>query len=266
MFRDGGRRQRPYEGETFVYSILSNPKFRKWAFFGLAALVVVGLIAVWQFTPLGEQLDRDALARYLGKIRGYRFTPVIIPVCYILAHAVLFPNTILNAAVILTIGGLHGWLYAMLSSLLSSTLYFFVGRRYGAVGIHAFEGHRLDLARHILRKGGFGAVALVRFVPVAPYTVVNTMGGAIGLRYVDFIIGTFLAHLPGTLTLTFFGEQLSSVIAGPNMRNTAVGLLLLLTGGLVIFLIRRHAHRHLGNAKHQVPKGKTVSDYRESDQ
>ncbi len=237
-----------------MYSILSNPKTRKWASFGLAALVVAGLVGVWQFTPLGEQLNRDAVAQYVGRIREYRLTPVIIPLCYVLAHAVLFPNTILNAAVILTIGGLHGWLYAMLSSLLSSSFYFFVGRRYGAVGIHAFEGHRLDLVRHILRKGGFGAVTLVRFVPVAPYTVVNTMGGAIGLKYVDFIIGTFLAHLPGTLTLTFFGEQLSSVISGPTARNIAAAVVLLLAGGLAIYLIRRHAHRHLGKAHHEVRK------------
>ncbi len=227
-----------------------NLKSRKAALLGLAALLIIGLAVVWHFTPLGELFDRELLGNYLEKIRHYRFLPVILPFCYVLAHAFLFPNAILNAAVILTIGGFNGWSYAMLSSLVSATLYFFVGRRYGAIGIHAFEGRRLELVRHALRKGGFGAVALVRFVPVAPYTVVNTLGGAIGLSYVDFIIGTFLAHLPGTLTLTFLGEQLSSVLASPDIRNIGAALLLLLAGGLVIFLVRRHAHRHVGNARH----------------
>jgi uncharacterized membrane protein YdjX (TVP38/TMEM64 family) len=211
----------------------------------ILVLIIAGVSALWRFTPLREHADQQAIARYLENIRYAWWTPVLLVVAYGLVHSVLFPNTILNAAVILTIGGFRGWLYAIAASLASATLFFFIGKRFGVVGIHAIEGRRLDRVRDILLKGRFGAVALVRLAPVAPYTVVNTFAGAIKLRYIDFIVGTFLAHLPGTVTLAVLETQLSEVVTRPGIGNIIAVIALAIIGGLVFMGVRRYAQRHL---------------------
>ncbi len=226
-------------------SNVSFRKIRRILIFAVAAVAVIALAALWRYTPLGKQANEKVISEYIYSIRHYWWTPVMLLAGYCIAHTFLFPNTILNAAVILTIGGFHGWLYAILASLASATLFFFIGRRFGAIGIHIIEGRRLEMVRRTLARGGFGAVTLVRFAPVAPYSVVNTLAGAIGLRFADFIIGTFLAHIPGTLALALFGEQLSAAIARPTVRTIAAAIALLAIGAGVYWAIRRHAHKRL---------------------
>jgi uncharacterized membrane protein YdjX (TVP38/TMEM64 family) len=213
------------------------------------------LAALWRFGSLPERVDQETIEEYIDTIGHLWWTPVIVPVTYLLAHAFLFPNTILNTAVILTIGGWRGWLYAIGASLFSSTVYFLIGKRFGAVGIHALEGRRVERVRRTLKRGGFGAVALVRLAPVAPYTVVNTLAGAIELRYVDFLVGTFLAHLPGTLALAVFGEQLTAALRRPSVATIAAAIALAVAGLAVLLLMRRYAHRRLSRSSESEDTG-----------
>ncbi len=215
----------------------------------LIGMLILVLAGAWKFTPLSEHADRQAIAGYIESIRHAWWTPLFIVFAYALVHALLFPNTILNAAVLLTIGGFRGWIYAIGASLTSATLYFFLGRRFGAVGMHAIEGKNLDRVRNLLRKGRFGSVALVRLAPIAPYTVVNTLAGAIKLRYPDFIIGTFLAHLPGSVTLAVLQRQLSEVIVEPGPGSIAVLAAVVVIGILVFALLRRYAGHHVAGVQ-----------------
>jgi uncharacterized membrane protein YdjX (TVP38/TMEM64 family) len=68
-------------------------------------------------------------------------------------------------------------------------------------------------------------------VPLAPFAVVNVVAGAIHLRFRDFMIGSALGILPGTLVATVFGDQLVSGLKDPRSIN------LWLVGALVIALV-----------------------------
>jgi uncharacterized membrane protein YdjX (TVP38/TMEM64 family) len=70
-----------------------------------------------------------------------------------------------------------------------------------------------------VRRRGIVAVALVRFVPIAPYLVVNVVMGAMRIRFVDFAVGTFIGMLPGALAATVLSDQLAALLRDPARVN-----------------------------------------------
>jgi uncharacterized membrane protein YdjX (TVP38/TMEM64 family) len=72
---------------------------------------------------------------------------------------------------------------------------------------------------HLVRQRGIVAVALVRFVPIAPYLVVNVVMGAMRIKFIDFVAGTFLGMLPGAMAATVLSDQLASMLQDPARVN-----------------------------------------------
>jgi uncharacterized membrane protein YdjX (TVP38/TMEM64 family) len=66
---------------------------------------------------------------------------------------------------------------------------------------------------------GIAAIALVRFVPVAPYLVVNVVMGAMRVKFSHYIIGTFLGMLPGGLAATVLSDQVATALRDPAHIN-----------------------------------------------
>ena len=66
------------------------------------------------------------------------------------------------------------------------------------------------------------AIAAVRLVPIAPYTVVNLVAGAVGVQLRDFLLGTLIGMLPGIVLLTAMGDRLRRVLADPSAAQIAI--------------------------------------------
>jgi uncharacterized membrane protein YdjX (TVP38/TMEM64 family) len=71
----------------------------------------------------------------------------------------------------------------------------------------------------VLQNRGIVAVTLVRFVPIAPFLVVNVVMGAMRVKFVDFVIGSFLGMLPGALAATVLSDQVASALRDPSKLN-----------------------------------------------
>ena len=54
-------------------------------------------------------------------------------------------------------------------------------------------------------REGIRIVILLRLSPVVPYTVQNYAYGATGVRFRDFLLGTWVGMLPGTLLYVYLG-------------------------------------------------------------
>ena len=72
------------------------------------------------------------------------------------------------------------------------------------------------------------AIAMARFVPVAPYLAFSIAAGAVGVSLRDFMLGTALAVTPVIVMLTLFADQIRSLVTAP----TSTGFLVL--AGLVV--------------------------------
>ena len=65
-------------------------------------------------------------------------------------------------------------------------------------------------------------MAALRNVPVAPFTVVNVIMGALGLGFGVFMAGTIAGLLPGVLVLTVLGDRFAELWKNPDPANLAV--------------------------------------------
>jgi phospholipase D1/2 len=88
------------------------------------------------------------------------------------------------------------------------------------------------------------AVALVRLLPIAPFSIVNAVAGATHIRTADFLIGTMLGMLPGIVLTTTFIDQLLKAIDRPS----AAAFALLAAAALAMVLSARVLRRRLATA------------------
>ncbi len=212
----------------------------------LTAILLVA--ALWRFTPLREFVNQEKLQALIqAQWTNQWWAVLLVIVVYLIANLLMFPNSILNIAVILGIGGFTGWLYAICGSLSAATVFFFVGHFWGVERLNALDYAGIRTIRKFLAKGGIAAVVAVRAVPSVPNAVVNSVIGTFDISYRDFIVGIFLAHLPGTLCLALFGKQLKNLFADPSPRNIALLLLVGCAAAGLIVVLRRRLKAQLGD-------------------
>lgn len=154
---------------------------------------------------------------------------------FVLGYALL---TLLPApkAVLTVLGGiLYGfWLGALLAwlaALIGAVVAFGLGRLLGRDAVDRLIRGRLDRADRLLADHGLGAVIAARLVPVLPFTVVNYAGGLTGVRLRDFVIGSAIGVVPGSLAYAALGA--SGTDPWRIFVTLAVLVALVVVGGLI---------------------------------
>jgi uncharacterized membrane protein YdjX (TVP38/TMEM64 family) len=98
----------------------------------------------------------------------------------------------------------------------SALVTYLIGRRLGAELLRNLLGPRINrISRGIARRGVL-AVAAIRLVPVAPFTLVNLVAGASRVRPLDYLVGTALGMAPGIALMSTLGSQVFDVLSDPS--------------------------------------------------
>lgn len=215
----------------------------------VGVLVFAAAVLLWRYTPLAQWADAERITAWMKSLQESRWAPVIVVGVFIIGGLIVFPLTLLIAATATVFDPLTAVIVSLTGSLANAVTLYMLGRLVMRdTVLHAFSEPVAKLQRALSRTG-IVAVAVVRMVPIAPFTLVNLAAGAIGVRLNDYVIGTLLGVLPGTLALTAFGRQLREIIEQPTLAN--VGLLVVVIAvwiGLSITLQRWAARRGGGSA------------------
>ena len=241
--------EQPLDPDTIVADLVPREETRDGArarLIGIAlGVVLLGALALaWRFTPLGEGLAFDRLIAFGAGLRDHPWAPLGIALAFIGGGLVAFPLLVLIAATALVFGPILGPLYALAGALLSAALTFAIGRKLGRETVRKLAGKRVnDLSRRLARRGLI-AVAVVRLLPIAPFSVVNVVAGASHIRWSDFLLGTLIGLLPGVATMSFFVDRAVAAIRHPGIVTfvllaAAVALIV----GLAFTLRRRLRNR-----------------------
>ncbi len=97
-----------------------------------------------------------------------------------------------------------------------------VGARLIRRTLHSAFEQPVARINRALEERSIVAIAAVRLVPIAPFTLVNLAAGSIGIRFRDYLLGTALGIAPGTILMIAFGSQLRSLWEKPSAQNIAV--------------------------------------------
>jgi phosphatidylserine/phosphatidylglycerophosphate/cardiolipin synthase-like enzyme/uncharacterized membrane protein YdjX (TVP38/TMEM64 family) len=214
------------------------------------AATAVGLIVVlmllWSLLP--ENISSDEARSVLSQAAGSRWAPLLVLATYLVAGAVAFPVTVLIVATAAIFGPWLGFLYATLGVVTSAVLMYFVGIWLGRDVLRRFLGARYEkICREIDRRGVL-AVAAIRVVPIAPFTVINLMAGACSIALTDFVAGTLIGMAPGLIAISVLGHQITAVLTSLSAPNIALLILALLAWLGLAFSAQTLVSRWRGHA------------------
>jgi phosphatidylserine/phosphatidylglycerophosphate/cardiolipin synthase-like enzyme/uncharacterized membrane protein YdjX (TVP38/TMEM64 family) len=195
----------------------------------LAAISVVLLLLLlaWSRTPLADLGDPEAIVEMLYAVRDEWWIYPAILAAFVLGGLVLVPVTVLIAVTGLLLGPWSGWFTAMLGTMLSGWLGHATGIWLGGRSVRQISGRAFSAVSRALKNQGIIAVAALRMVPIAPYTVVNVAMGAAGVPARTFLVGSFIGLLPGTFILTMLGDRMREVWRNPGAGNVLLVVLVI---------------------------------------
>jgi phospholipase D1/2 len=195
------------------------------------ALLLLGLAAIWQFTSIGNRLDPAAMELIMASAAQSPWAPLYVVAVFLAGGLVAFPVTLLIAGTAAAFGPIAGFAYAGAGALASAVVTYGIGAWLGQRPLQSILGPKLTRIRNMICRTGILAIAAIRVVPLAPFTLVNMIAGACRIPIGDYVVGTALGLLPGLLALSALGHQIFRVIIDPSR-----GEVVLLVGAFLLWL------------------------------
>lgn len=192
----------------------------------LALLVAGSFVAARAYGLPGPVALREAVA-------GTGATGAVV---FVAGYAVLAllpsPKAVLTALA----GALFGWGWgaalSLAGALLGAAVAYEIGRLLGRDGVRRLTRGRSARAEEVLADHGLGAVTAVRLVPVVPFTAINYAAALAGVGRRDYLLGSAVGMVPGSLAYAAFGAwgaEPWAVLAA--VSALLVPLLVLVVGG-----------------------------------
>ena len=194
-----------------------GPAWGKLAFILLGAAL---LAAVWRWTPLAEIVTVENVLRWTRAVRDTWWAPIAMVAAYIPGSLVLFPRPVLTLVSVMSFG-----------VLLAALATYGLGRLLKRETVRRLAGDNFEKVGKLLREHGVLAVFGANMLPTPPFAVQNMIAGAARIPLWKFMLGTFLALLPGMVAWSVFGDQIANAMEESGKVN------FWLIGGAVVLLI-----------------------------
>ena len=212
---------------------MTSTRAARFRLLGLALAVLIAGGLVWLL--LGGEVD--AVQRAVAATGAWG--PVVYVVMHVLLTLVPVSKNLLSGVAGALFGLAGGIAISWVASMLSAVVGFAIARRLGRETVAEMTGPRLARVEDVMRHQGVAAVVVARLTPVLPFTIVNYGAGVSAVSLRDFLVGTAVGIVPGTVGYAAIGAS-----AGRSAAIFAASLVvgtLLFVGALVVG--RRMARR-----------------------
>jgi phospholipase D1/2 len=221
----------------------NNPREKQKRRLWTAAIILLLLFAAaaaWKWTPLADLIDVKRLSGWAAALRHDPARHVYLLGAYIVGSLLLVPITALILFTAIIFGPVIGSLYSIIGSLAGAAVTYAIGYLLGQDFVRKITGRKWRRLEQKIGQTGIVAVATLRLLPVAPFTVVNVVSGAFKVPLRDYILGSVLGLVPGVLITNLFAHQFASAIRDPGIGAFVVlASLLAITIAGAVWLKRR---------------------------
>lgn len=195
------------------------------------------------FLPLHDWFDVvEDWVEYTGSAGVVAFSAA-----FAAASLLLVPAALMTIAAGAIFGFAWGFIAVMAASTVGAVAAFMIARHLLKERVTGYfrRNGKLEAMDKALRKEGWRAVALLRLSPLVPFAVKSYLFGVSRVRFRDYVIGTIVGKVPGTVVLTALGASGRTALgtSGPlkwAMLGLGIGATVLAT-----WLIGRAASRRL---------------------
>jgi len=210
--------------------------------------VLVAMAAAWRFTPPGSTVTPEKLTEAARQLQASPLAVFFVIGVYVLGGLCAFPVVILIPATAVAFGSLYGSLYSLLGLLANAIALYVIGRILGRDSVHRMTGSRMDSIGRKLVDHSFATTVTLRVLPVAPYTVVNLVSGALRIKLGHYAFGTALGMAPSVVIMSMVGGRFLQTVHGPSSIDT---LLVALAAALLLLMYARINRRARENCSQQ---------------
>lgn len=209
---------------------MPGPADRTSALIRAAVLVVLvgAATAVALTVGLPDVAEIRAWVAALGPL-----APPLFVLLYAAATLAPLPKNVLSAVAGLVFGLAAGIAIVLVAAVLGAIVAFGLGRTLGRDAVQRFTGTRVARLDALLRRRGILAVIGLRLVPIVPFTAVNYAAGLTSVGVRDYLLGTAVGIVPGTVAYVALGVYGSEPDQWPFVAAVIV-LLALSIGGAAL--------------------------------
>ncbi|KTD15219.1 putative integral inner membrane protein [Legionella hackeliae] len=164
--------------------------------------------------------------------------PVLFLLIYCIATVLLLPTMVLTLAGGALFGPLFGTLLNLLAATLGAACAFYISRYWAIDWLAKKRSPRIHKLITGVEKSGWQFVALLRLVPIIPFSLVNYGLGLTQIKFSHYVITTFIFLMPAEIVYTYCGYAGMGVLTqqAPFYKNSSVFLLVIL--GLLFISIK----------------------------
>lgn len=134
---------------------------------------------------------------------------------YVAATVFLAPGSLLTIAAGFAYGLPLGVLLASPTSVVAATTTFLLGRTIARPWVERrlASWPRAEAVRRAVGLGGLRVVVLMRLSPLLPFNLLNYALAVSPVRVRDYLVGSFLGMLPGTVLFVYLGSLVTDAAA-----------------------------------------------------
>jgi uncharacterized membrane protein YdjX (TVP38/TMEM64 family) len=225
-----------------ILAFLNNMDARAWRtiWVSLALLAGVGgLILIGKTRLFGIA---DMIEPWLETVRDSGWALPTTVLVFVATSFIGAPAIMLNAACVLAFGPWLGSVYAMVGTVVSCAVHFYIGRWRGAELMKRYGGNTVHRLARFIGRNDFMASAIVRNVPTAPPIVVNIAFGASHANFWRFIAGAAVGSVPKIAVVAIFGQAIAEALSG-GVAVAALIVFAVVSAWLMFTLAARRAVR-----------------------
>lgn len=223
-----------------VADFVNNMDARAWRAVAVSAamVVVVAVMLVIGRLYYGAEIEAF-IDNTLGEARRAHWGLPATILVFTLTAYVGAPQIVLIGACVVAFGPEQGFWFAWIATLVSGAATYFTGRLSSRATQKRFGGATGGRFTRFMGKNGFLASLIVRFVPTAPFVVVNMAFGAARVGFWAFLGGLALGVLPKTAIVAFAGDGIMDALEGKLGSAASMGVLAIALWFFVVVAVRR---------------------------
>jgi len=204
----------------------------------IAMIVIAGIVLVIGRLYYGAEVEAF-IDQTLGEARRTHWGLPATILVFTLTAYVAAPQFVLILACVVAFGPEQGFWFAWLATVVSGAATYFTGRLASAETTKRFGGATGGRFTRFMGKNAFLASLIVRFVPTAPFVVVNMAFGAARVNFWAFIGGLTIGVLPKTAIVAFAGDGIMDALEGKLGSAALMGALAIVLWIVVVVVVRR---------------------------
>jgi uncharacterized membrane protein YdjX (TVP38/TMEM64 family) len=181
-------------------------KLIRWLLF---ALLLCGIVLAVLYR---DRFDAAALEQWVADAGSAG--PILFMAVYAIATVLFLPGSVLTLAGGALFGPLFGTFYNLTGATIGAGLAFLAARYLSSDWVENRTGGRLKQIKEGVENEGWRFVAFVRLVPLFPFNLLNYALGLTRIRFLHYLIASYLCMLPGAFAYTYLGYAGREAVAG----------------------------------------------------